>query len=57
MEDIFDMIPEYENMEFQDNLLRGVYAFGFERPSKIQQCVIVPISKRKNILYQAPPGL
>lgn len=29
-------------MNLKENLLRGIYAFGFEKPSAIQQRAIVP---------------
>lgn len=38
------VINSFEGMGIRDALLRGVYAFGFEKPSAIQQRAIVPIS-------------
>jgi translation initiation factor 4A len=32
-------------MELKAELLRGVYAYGFERPSAIQQRAIMPVIK------------
>ncbi|MTV47195.1 DEAD/DEAH box helicase, partial [Streptococcus pneumoniae] len=39
-----------------DNLLRGIYSYGFEVPSKIQQLAIVPIKEKMDILAQAQSG-
>jgi translation initiation factor 4A len=43
-------------MGLPDNLLRGIYSHGFERPSKIQQKAIVPIREGNDILAQAQSG-
>jgi superfamily II DNA/RNA helicase len=39
-----------------DNLLRGVYAFGFEKPSEIQKRGIMPIAEGRDLLAQAQSG-
>ena len=38
-------------MDLKAELLRGVYAYGFERPSAIQQRAIMPVIKGES----APP--
>jgi translation initiation factor 4A len=43
-------------MGLHEPLLRGVYAYGFERPSAIQQQAIVPFSKGRDIIAQAQSG-
>lgn len=35
-------------MNLKAELLRGVYAYGFERPSAIQQRAIMPVIKGKS---------
>ena len=37
----------FDAMELKAELLRGVYAYGFERPSAIQQRAIMPVIKGK----------
>ena len=39
------VVNTFEGMGIRDALLRGVYAFGFEKPSAIQQRAIMPISQ------------
>lgn len=39
-----------------DELLRGIYSYGFERPSPIQRRGIVPIIEGKDIIAQAQSG-
>lgn len=47
----------FDEMELPDNLLRGVYASGFERPSEIQTKAIVPIKQGRDALIQAQSGM
>ena len=39
-----------------DSLLRGIYSYGFERPSPIQRQGIVPVIEGKDIIAQAQSG-
>jgi translation initiation factor 4A len=46
----------FDSMNLPDNLLRGVYAYGFEKPSKIQSKGIVPMTQGRDLLAQAQSG-
>lgn len=46
----------FDDMGIQDEILRGVYAYGFERPSEIQKRGIVPIKEGRDLLAQAQSG-
>ena len=46
----------FDDMGLPDTLLRGIYSYGFERPSAIQQKGIKPISVGRDILGQAQSG-
>jgi superfamily II DNA/RNA helicase len=46
----------FDEMNIPDALLRGVYAFGFEKPSEIQKRGIVPIIQGRDVLAQAQSG-
>ena len=35
-------VDDFDDMDLKEDLLRGIYAFGFERPSAIQQQAIMP---------------
>jgi len=50
------LYTSFDEMSLPDNLLRGIYSFGFERPSQIQQKAIVPIKEGNDILAQAQSG-
>ena len=46
----------FDTMGLKDELLRGVYHFGFEKPSAIQQRAIVPIASGRDVIAQAQSG-
>lgn len=41
------VVDSFDDMDLKENLLRGVYAYGFEKPSAIQQRAILPCIKGK----------
>jgi superfamily II DNA/RNA helicase len=45
----------FDAMNLKSELLRGVYAYGFERPSAIQQRAIMPVIKGKPDSSKASP--
>ncbi|KAI4970844.1 hypothetical protein ZWY2020_001758 [Hordeum vulgare] len=53
----YDEVHEsFDDMGLQENLLRGIYAYGFEKPSAIQQRGIVPFCKGLDVIQQAQSG-
>jgi len=51
-----EAIESFDAMSLQDNLLRGIYAYGFEKPSAIQQRAIAPMIQGRDIIAQAQSG-
>ncbi|KAJ1935317.1 translation initiation factor eIF4A [Linderina macrospora] len=51
-----ESVASFDDMELDENLLRGIYAYGFERPSAIQQRAIVPVLKGHDVIAQAQSG-
>jgi len=52
-------LPKYESfedLELKDNLLRGIFAFGFEKPSIIQQTAIKPFLDGRDLIAQSQSG-
>jgi translation initiation factor 4A len=47
---------KFEEMGLSENVLRGIFSYGFETPSSIQQEGIVPITLGKDVLAQAQSG-
>lgn len=43
-------------MNLKEELLRGVFAYGFEKPSAIQQRAILPVIKGHDVIAQAQSG-
>jgi len=48
--------PTFDEMNLDEDILRGVYGIGFQKPSAIQQRGIVPIKEGRDILAQAQSG-
>jgi translation initiation factor 4A len=46
----------FDNMKIPENLLRGIYTYGFEKPSAIQRKAIMPMVDRQDVLAQAQSG-
>eukprot|EP01113_Clastostelium_recurvatum_P050245 TRINITY_DN946_c0_g1_i1.p1 TRINITY_DN946_c0_g1~~TRINITY_DN946_c0_g1_i1.p1 ORF type:complete len:411 (+),score=120.62 TRINITY_DN946_c0_g1_i1:67-1299(+) len=56
-ESTFDeVVDNFDNMNLQEDLLRGIYAYGFEKPSAIQQRAILPMLRKHDIIAQAQSG-
>ncbi|KAH7818254.1 Translation initiation factor 4A [Monocercomonoides exilis] len=51
-----ELCKTFEEMHLKDELLRGVYSYGFETPSLIQQKGILPIVRGRDLLAQAQSG-
>jgi translation initiation factor 4A len=51
-----DEIKNWEDLNIKDNLLRGIFAYGFEAPSEIQKKAIQPIIQKHDIIAQAQSG-
>ncbi|KAI3880599.1 hypothetical protein MKX03_037471 [Papaver bracteatum] len=53
----YDEVHEtFDVMGLRGDLLRGIYAYGFEKPSAIQQRGIVPFCKGYDVIEQAQSG-
>ena len=50
------MVDTFEKMGLKEDLLRGIFAHGFEKPSAIQQRVITPILQSRDVIAQAQSG-
>lgn len=47
----------FDDMNLRDELLRGIYAYGFEKPSAIQQRAIIPMIMGRDTIAQAQSGM
>jgi hypothetical protein len=48
--------PTFDAMNLKPDLLKGVYAYGFEKPSAIQQRAIRPIVRGRDVIAQSQSG-
>lgn len=46
----------FDDMNLKPDLLKGVYAYGFEKPSAIQQRAIKPIVQGRDVIAQSQSG-
>lgn len=51
-----EVVDNFDEMGLREELLRGVYAYGFEKPSAIQQRAIIPCIKGYDVIAQAQSG-
>lgn len=50
------VVHTFDRTNLREELLRGIYSYGFERPSAIQQRAIKPIIKGRDVIAQAQSG-
>ena len=50
------MIENWDDLDLSDDLLRGIYRNGFEKPTPIQCMSILPILENKDIIAQSQSG-
>jgi translation initiation factor 4A len=52
-----EVVDNFDSMELKEKLLRGIYAYGFEKPSAIQQRAIIPCIRGRDVIAQAQSGM
>lgn len=52
----FPPCKTFDEMGLDERLLRGVYSYGFEKPSPIQSVAIMPLVKGRDVIGQAQSG-
>jgi len=57
IESNWDQVTDsFDDMNLREDLLRGIYAYGFEKPSAIQQRAIIPCIQGRDVIAQAQSG-
>lgn len=51
-----EAIETFDGMGLPEELLRGIYSYGFEKPSAIQQRAIKPTMLGRDLIAQAQSG-
>jgi len=52
----YPIFESFDDYDLEENLLRGIYSYGFEKPSAIQQRGIKPILDGRDTIGQAQSG-
>jgi len=50
------VFPSFDDMGLREDLLKGIYAYGFDKPSAVQQRAIIPIIKGRDVIVQSQSG-
>jgi len=53
---VHELYTSFDDMGLDPQLIRGVYSYGFEQPSIIQQRAIVPMKSHRDIIAQSQSG-
>ena len=51
-----EVVESFDDMNLKENLLRGIYAYGFEKPSAVQSRAIMPCLTGRDVIVQAQSG-
>lgn len=49
-------VSTFDDLGLKEDLVRGIYAYNFEKPSAIQQRAILPITQGRDVIAQAQSG-
>jgi len=56
LETDFQEIEKFEDLEIDEKIIRGVFSYGFEKPSPIQKKAIRPVLSGRDVIAQAQSG-
>jgi ATP-dependent RNA helicase len=48
-----EVVKSFDDLGLREELLRGIYAYGFNKPSAVQQRAILPIMKGRDVIVQS----
>ena len=55
-ENVIEKISNFDELDLKPEILRGIFTYGFEKPSAIQQQAIKPILSGRDVIAQAQSG-
>jgi len=53
---MIEVVESFDDMDLKDQLLRGIYAYGWETPSYIQMRAVRPVTSGRDTIAQAQSG-
>lgn len=51
-----ETVTSFDDLSLKEDLLKGVYAYGFDKPSAVQSKAILPIVKGRDVIVQSQSG-
>ncbi|CCG22726.1 Tif translation initiation factor [Candida orthopsilosis Co 90-125] len=51
-----NVVHSFDDLNLKPNIVRGIFGYGYETPSAIQQRAILPITEGRDVLAQAQSG-
>ncbi len=48
-----ELVQSFDELNLNEQLLRGLYAYGFNKPSAVQKRAILPIIKKRDVIVQS----
>ncbi|RLV92692.1 ATP-dependent RNA helicase eIF4A [Spathaspora sp. JA1] len=51
-----NVVYKFDDLNLKPNIVRGIFGYGYESPSSIQQRAILPITEGRDVLAQAQSG-
>jgi superfamily II DNA/RNA helicase len=57
VEESVKIIENWEELELKEDILRGIFSYGYEKPSDIQKKSIPIIISKKDTIAQAQSGM
>jgi len=51
-----EVVKSFDELGLREELQRGIYAYGFSKPSAVQQRAILPIIKGRDVIVQSQSG-
>merc|ERR1712227_357976 len=51
-----NVVHSFDDLNLKPNIVRGIFGYGYESPSAIQQRAILPITEGRDVLAQAQSG-
>lgn len=55
-DDCDECVSKFEELDIKPEILRGIFAYGYEKPSAIQQRAIMPVARGRDVVAQAQSG-
>lgn len=52
----YPLVESFEDLGLKEEILKGIFAYGFDKPSAVQQRAIKPILEGRDVIIQSQSG-